>query len=143
MSTHSTVPILYDIRYFLQAEPIICTYMAQKKRHGNSIKDLLGHNIRLYRETIGISQEELAEKAGISPPFLGSIERGEKWPSHETLTGIAAGLKVEAYDLFKPEHIISSDVNKLTKQLVDEIQSAVNQTVRAINLSIKENSVEK
>ena len=50
--------------------------MAQKKRPGNSIKDLLGYNIRLYRETIGISQDELAEKAGISPPFLGSIERG-------------------------------------------------------------------
>ena len=117
--------------------------MATKKRPVNSIKNLLGHNIRLYRETIGISQEELAEKAGISPPFLGSIERGEKWPSHETLTGIAAGLKVEAYDFFKPEHIVSSDVNKLTKKMLKEIQSVVNQTIREINLSIKENSEEK
>ena len=117
--------------------------MAKKKQHDNSIKDLLGHNIRLYRETIGLSQEELAERAGISPPFLGSIERGEKWPSHETLTGIAAGLKVQAYDLFKPEHVISSDVNKLAKKLVSDIQSAVRQTVREMNLSIKDNSGEK
>ena len=117
--------------------------MAQTKRQVNTIKDLLGHNIRLFRETAGITQEELAEKAGISPPFLGSIERGEKWPGHETLTGIANGLKVEAYDLFKPEHVISRDVNKLTKKLVNDIQSAVNQTVRAINLSIKENSETK
>jgi transcriptional regulator with XRE-family HTH domain len=113
--------------------------MASKKRHGSTIKDLLGHNIRLYRETMGISQEELAEKAGISPPFLGSIERGEKWPSHETLTGIAAGLKVEAYDLFKPEHVISRDVSKLTKQLVKDIQAAANRTVRGINSTLQEN----
>ena len=117
--------------------------MAQKKRSVNSIKDLLGHNIRLYRETIGVSQEELAEKAGISPPFLGSIERGEKWLSHETLTRITAALKVQAYDLFKPEHILSSDVNKLAKKLVSDIQSAVNQTVREMNLTIKDNSEEK
>ncbi|MDR0444359.1 MAG: helix-turn-helix domain-containing protein [Treponema sp.] len=114
--------------------------MKPRKRCGNAIKYLLGQNIRLYRETICISQEELAEKAGISPPFLGSIERGEKWPSPETLTGIAIGLKVEPYDLFKPEHIISSDVNRLTKKLVRDIQTSVNQTVRAINLSIQVNN---
>ena len=31
MSTHSTVPILYDIRYFLQAEPIIYVHTWLKR----------------------------------------------------------------------------------------------------------------
>ncbi|MDR2701878.1 MAG: helix-turn-helix transcriptional regulator [Spirochaetaceae bacterium] len=113
--------------------------MTQKKQQGETIKNLLSHNIRLYREIIGYSQEELAEKAGISPPFLGAIERGEKWPSPETLAGIATGLKVNPYDLFKPEHIISRDINRLTEKMLAEIKKTVNQTVKAINVSLQGN----
>jgi len=114
--------------------------MTQKEQQGEIIKNLLGYNARLYRENLGYTQEELAEKAGISPPFLGAIERGEKWPSSETLAGIAAGLKVNPYDLLKPEHNISSDINKLTEKMLKDIQKTVNQTVRAINVSLQENS---
>jgi len=114
--------------------------MTQKKQQGETIKNLLSTNVRLYREDLGYTQEELAEKAGISPPFLGAIERGEKWPSPETLAGIAAGLKVNPYDLLKPEHKISADINKLTKKMISDIQKTVNQTVRSINVSLQENS---
>jgi len=114
--------------------------MKQKNKMGEAIKNLLSHNVRLYRETAGYSQEELAEIAGISPPFLGAIERGEKWPGPETLAGIAMGLKVNPYDLFKPEHIVSSDVHGLTEKMLQDIQTTVNQTIRAINISVKENS---
>jgi len=114
--------------------------MTPKKQLGETIKNLLSHNIRLYRETMGYSQEVLAEIAGISPPFLGAIERGEKWPSPETLAGIAMGLKVNPYDLFKPEHIVSGDVHRLTEKMLEEIQTSVNQTIRDINISLQENS---
>jgi len=113
--------------------------MTQKKQMGEAIKNQLSKNIKLYRETIGCSQEELAEMAGISPPFLGAVERGEKWPSPETLAGIALGLKVNPYDLFKPEHIISNNVHGLTEKMLKDIQTTVNQTIRAINKSIQEN----
>jgi len=109
------------------------------RRQGEAIKCLLGSNIRLYREAAGFSQEELAEKAGISPPFLGAIERGEKWPSEVTLAGIAIGLKVNAYDLMKPEHTVSRDINRLVKKMLKDMQASVNRTVRAVNLSLKDN----
>jgi transcriptional regulator with XRE-family HTH domain len=110
--------------------------MTQKKKLGELLKTLLSQNIRLYRETLGYSQEELAEKAGISPPFLGAVERGEKWPGPDTLAGIAMGLKVNPYDLIKPEHTVSRDINKLTEKMLQEIKTTVNQTVRAINNSL-------
>jgi transcriptional regulator with XRE-family HTH domain len=113
--------------------------MSQKKQQGKTIKNLLSRNIRLYRGIIGYSQEELAEKAGISPPFLGAIERGEKWPGPETLAGIAIGLNVSPYDLFKPENIVSRDINRLTKKMLAEIKKTVNQTVKAINVSLQGN----
>jgi len=114
--------------------------MTQKKQQGENIRSLLSSNVRLYREDLGYTQEELAEKAGISPPFLGAIERGEKWPSPETLAGIAAGLMVNPCDLLKPEQRFSADVKKLARKMIKDIQKTVNQTVRSINISLQENS---
>ena len=111
-----------------------------KKQQGDTIKNLLSYNVRLYRDNLGYTQEELAEKAGISPPYLGAVERGEKWPSPETLAGIAAGLKVNPYDLLKPEHNLSADINKLTEKMLKEIQKIVNLTIREINISKQENN---
>jgi transcriptional regulator with XRE-family HTH domain len=50
-----------------------------------------------------MSQADLAEKAGISVIFLSDIERSNKWPSMDTLADIADALKVEVYELLKPE----------------------------------------
>jgi transcriptional regulator with XRE-family HTH domain len=113
--------------------------MKQKNKLGEAIKKLLSQNIRLHRTAIGLSQEKLAETAGISLTYLGSIERGEKWPSPETLAGIALGLKVNPYDLLKPENLVSNDVNRLTEKMLRDIQSTVNQTIRAINITLQEN----
>jgi len=112
--------------------------MKQKTKMGEAIKKILSQNVRLYRETIGYSQEKIAEIAGISLTYYGSIERGEKWPSPETLSGIALGLKVNPYDLFKPENIVTIDVHKVTKKMLQDIQSTVNQTIRAINITLQE-----
>jgi len=40
----------------------------------------IGENIRKYRKTKKMTQETLAERAGLSVNYIGSIERGEKLP---------------------------------------------------------------
>ena len=42
-----------------------------------SMKSLLGSNIQKRRKAVGISQDELAEKAGISINFLSKLERNK------------------------------------------------------------------
>ena len=37
-----------------------------------------GLRVRTLRKTLGISQEELAERAGVHRTYIGMIERGEK-----------------------------------------------------------------
>lgn len=56
----------------------------------------IGKNIRKYRVMKKLRQEDLAEKSGISPNYLGAIERGEKIPALETLIGIINALGVSA-----------------------------------------------
>lgn len=40
-----------------------------------------GNNCRLFRERMGISQSELADKVGVRPPMINFIENGTKIPS--------------------------------------------------------------
>ena len=51
-------------------------------------------NIRERREQLGISQKELAEKAGISQSFLCDIEQGRCKPSIDTAIKLAQVLDV-------------------------------------------------
>jgi transcriptional regulator with XRE-family HTH domain len=107
--------------------------MDKNSKNGESLKTLLSQNIRRLREAAGYSQEKLAEKAGISLPFLGAIERGEKWPRPSTLAGIARGLGVNEYILIKPENNASQELTEITAKLIQDINAAVNHSVKAIS----------
>jgi len=111
----------------------------KKNVRGNALKSLLSGNIRLFRVDSGLSQAELAEKAGISTPYLGAVERGDKWPSPATLAEIARGLGVEPYDLFKPESASSREVRKIIAKLVKDISAFAGQSAKLLNSLAKEN----
>ena len=57
-------------------------------------KIALGKRVKEARNKAHITQEVLAEKADIAVSYLGEIERGEKTPSLDVLTGIANSLEV-------------------------------------------------
>jgi transcriptional regulator with XRE-family HTH domain len=52
----------------------------------------LGARLRARRETIGWSQAQLAEAVGVTPNYVGVVERGEKLPTLETLDTFAHAL---------------------------------------------------
>lgn len=62
---------------------------------------VLGTNIRRVRADRGLSQEELAHRAGIDRSYLSEIENGHKSVGVVVLDDIAAALEVEITDLFK------------------------------------------
>lgn len=53
----------------------------------------IGESIKGSRTNENVTQEELAQKIGISPRSLQSIEAGDFQPSYETLFKIAMFLK--------------------------------------------------
>lgn len=59
----------------------------------------LVRNLKRRRTFLGISQAELAERAGISVGFVGEMEMGRKAPSLEVLDHLAAALEVEPFRL--------------------------------------------
>jgi transcriptional regulator with XRE-family HTH domain len=117
--------------------------MREQSGRGDVLRSLLSRNIRQFRVVSGLSQEQLAEKAGISVPFLGAIERGEKWPSPETFANIAYGLGVEPYDLVKPENTSAQDVRQIIANLARDLSALVNQAVKTLNTVARESGGRK
>jgi len=68
----------------------------------------LGARIRSAREIRGLSQEELAARAGINNSFLSQVERGLKAPSMRTLFVIATVLDAPASQLLAEEEEATS-----------------------------------
>lgn len=63
-------------------------------------KDIkLGKNIALLRRKAGLTQEQLADKTGLSLTFVGYIEIGQKRPTLKTLNKISSVLRVKVKDL--------------------------------------------
>ncbi|MDD3925819.1 MAG: helix-turn-helix transcriptional regulator [bacterium] len=59
-----------------------------------------GKRIREERLKLGISQEELAERAGLHRTYIGMIERGEKNITLRNIEKIAKALNISIQDLF-------------------------------------------
>ena len=64
----------------------------------------LGRRILALRSARGLSQDKLAEKAGMSVKHLGKIERATVNASVKCLTGIAQGLNLPLKDILEVEH---------------------------------------
>lgn len=60
----------------------------------SNINEEVGFNIRRIREERGLSQEELADLAGLHRAYIGQIERGEKNIGLKNLEKIAKALNV-------------------------------------------------
>ena len=60
----------------------------------------LGSFIRTQREAAQVSVRQLAEKAGVSNPYLSQIERGLRKPSADVLNQIAKALRLSAEVLY-------------------------------------------
>lgn len=64
-----------------------------------------GDRIRELRKAKGISQEELAERAGLHRTYIGMIERAEKNITLINIEKLAIALNVEIKQLFNGREI--------------------------------------
>jgi transcriptional regulator with XRE-family HTH domain len=65
-----------------------------------NLKDLFSNNVRKYRLEQNLSQEELAEIAGVHRTYIGSVERGERNITINVMEKICNALKRPIIDFF-------------------------------------------
>ncbi len=59
-----------------------------------------GKKVQANRKKLGISQEELAHRAGFHRTYIGMIERAERNITLSNLKRLAEALEIEIKDLF-------------------------------------------
>ncbi|MFP6557369.1 helix-turn-helix domain-containing protein [Paraburkholderia sp. B3] len=64
---------------------------------------LFAANVRCYRLALGLSQEALAERAGVHRTYVGMLERGEKNVTIYNIGRIAAALGVSPDSLLRQQ----------------------------------------
>ncbi|MBW8636224.1 helix-turn-helix transcriptional regulator [Hoeflea sp. WL0058] len=65
------------------------------------IREVFAHNLRAARQAKGVSQEELAHRAGLDRTYISSLERSVYNASIDVVDRLANALQIEASDLLK------------------------------------------
>ena len=87
-----------------------------------------------------MSQEVLAEKMGISPKYLSSIERGKENPTLDTFIKLSDALQIELSEIFNFSHEgksvreLRSFISNATKGKDEERLKLAAKIIRAIYL---------
>ena len=71
------------------------------KRKKADVRERFGDAVKSRREELGLTQEELAEQAGIHRTYLSDVERGGRNLSLVNIERLAAALKVALDELFR------------------------------------------
>lgn len=72
---------------------------------GSAILAALGAAVREHRTAAGLTQAQLAERAGIGRPHLNHIEVGRKSPTVVVLVHLARGLGVDPAELLSSQSL--------------------------------------
>jgi len=72
-----------------------------RRRSGKRARYVLAANLRKQRLAKGLSQEALAEIAGLHRTYVGSVERGERNVSIDNMEVLAMALDTALVDLLK------------------------------------------
>ena len=99
------------------------------------LRDTLSMNIKKFNKG-KFTQEQLAEKIGVSSQNINDIEGKRRWPRESTLIKIADALEIDVYQLFIPHNlndikIDDTDENakiraKIQAQLVSDFRNSMN-----------------
>jgi transcriptional regulator with XRE-family HTH domain len=88
----------------------------------------VGDFIREQRERANLSLRRLAERAGVSNPYLSQIERGIRNPSAEILKRLSRALEISAETLYTRAGLI--EAGPAAPTVVEAIESDRNLTPR-------------
>ncbi len=65
-----------------------------------NIKKSFGEHLQKVRKDKGLTQQALAELLNTTIQTISNLERGQHWPSHETVEDLLDALKVQPNELF-------------------------------------------
>ena len=107
----------FDISHYNIANRLLIGVLLMSK---NVIYEKVGKRVKEVRKKYGLTQEDLAEKVGVSATYISSIERGLSFPRGEVLVGILNALNVSSDFVFCD--VVGASLKQRSCLLYDMIQ---------------------
>lgn len=101
----------------------------------NELREYLSKNIKLYRKRLFLTQEKLAERAGLSAQTINDIEGCRTWVSDKSLIKIADSLRTTPAELLLPYQSANEPESTADSVQIMKMQSEL---TAAINAQIQE-----
>ena len=86
-----------------------------------NVRKKIGQRIREIRKKRGLTQEQLAEKTGVTDKFIGAVERGESFASFAKLEAIAKSLDCDLRHFFEIDYMDESE-SQLTRLIQKRVK---------------------
>lgn len=104
----------------------------------------IGKRVKECRERLGLTQEQFAEKTGLTTNYISTIERGASFPRCEKLIILLNGLEVSADAIFcdvltHGSDYKASELSEKLKSLTPEAQKRILQMVELMIRQEQEN----
>lgn len=97
----------------------------------SSIVAIFGANLKTCRKKAGLTQEQLAEKAGVTVKYISNIECQISFPSAQVISSLSNALGIPEFKLFLPENLKqdSDDEYYISKTV---LKKEINNLVKAL-----------
>ena len=99
------------------------------------LRHIIGERIKNKRKEKGWTQEQLAEKTGMHPTYVGKMERGDKSATLDSLEKVVNALDLSYVELFKDiqpssdefskNHVLHQIINRLNMKSLDDQKAAL------------------
>jgi transcriptional regulator with XRE-family HTH domain len=107
-----------------------------------NVKEILAKNLKKNRRRLGITQPELAERAGLSTHYLGMIETARNFPTADMIERLAAALGIKSNELFSISDFPEIAMEQLQQAILDVLNKRLDNLDQTIENTI-ENVLEK
>jgi transcriptional regulator with XRE-family HTH domain len=94
------------------------------------IREILARNFKINRQKLGLTQEQLAEKADVSTHYIAMIETLNKYPKPEMLERLAKALEVEPHQLFSVSNTLDESFERLRQAIVADMKQIVQEALQ-------------
>jgi transcriptional regulator with XRE-family HTH domain len=107
-----------------------------------NIKEILAQNLKKHRRRLGLTQPELAERAGMSTHYLGMIEIARNFPTVDVLERLATALCIKTYELFSVVDSPEIAMEQLQQTILDSFNQKLNNLDKVIEHAL-DKAIEK
>jgi len=95
-----------------------------------NIREILARNFKVNRQKLGLTQEQLAEKADVSTHYIAMVETCNRYPKPEMLERLAQALEVDPHQLFSVSDTLDESFERLREAIVTDMKQIVRETIR-------------